>query len=31
MTWTDILIGGGLIVGVLALTHWVFPRLGISA
>jgi len=29
MTWTEVLIGGGLIVGILALRHWVFPRLGL--
>jgi len=29
MTWTDFLIVGGVIVGVLALRHWVFPRLGL--
>lgn len=29
MTWSDVLIGGGIIVGFLALRHWVLPRFGV--
>lgn len=29
MTWSDLFIGGGLIVGVLILTRWVLPWLGV--
>ena len=29
MTWTDLLGGGGVLVGFLILKLWVLPRLGI--
>lgn len=29
MTWTEILVGGGLIVGLLVLRQWVLPRFGV--
>ena len=29
MTWVDFLIGAGLVLGFVALRHWVLPRFGV--